>query len=73
MMLHTEHNPGKYDTLCTEVRAKAEAVAAVVIILSGNKGHGFSVQAPPEALFMLPGMLETMAAEIRRDLKAKTS
>jgi hypothetical protein len=72
-MIHTEKNPGKYDDLCTEVRAKAEALGAVVIVLSGNKGHGFSVQAPPEVLFTLPGMLETMAAEIRRDLKGRAS
>jgi methylmalonyl-CoA mutase cobalamin-binding subunit len=72
-MIHTEHNPGKYDTLCTEVREKAHAVGAVVIILGGNRGHGFSVQVPPDALFSLPDMLETMAREIRKDLKGRTS
>lgn len=72
-MIHTEHNPGKYDELCTEAREKAKAIGAVLIILSGNKGHGFSVQATPEAMFALPGMLEIMAAEIRRDLASRTS
>jgi aspartate/glutamate racemase len=72
-MIHTEKNPGKYDQLCTEVREKAEALGAAIIVLSGNKGHGFSVQVPPEILFALPGMLETMAAEIRRDLKGRAS
>lgn len=72
-MLHTLDNPGKYDDLCTVVRERTEALGAVVIVLSGNRGHGFSVQFPPEALFTLPGMLETMAAEIRRDLKGRSS
>lgn len=72
-MLHTLDNPGKYDDLCTVVRAKAEAIGAVVIVLSGNKGHGFSVQAPPDTLFVLPALLERMANEIRADLAGKTS
>jgi hypothetical protein len=69
-MIHAEHNPGKYDDLCTEVREKAQAHGVAIIVLGGNKGHGFSVQCPPELLSALPGMLETMAAEIRRDLNS---
>lgn len=72
-MIHTTDNPGKYDQLCTDAREKARALGAALIILNGSKGSGFSVQAPPEALFALPGILETMAAEIRRDLKGRTS
>lgn len=37
--------PGMYDTLCTVVREQAEARAAIVIVLNGNKGSGFSIQA----------------------------
>jgi hypothetical protein len=72
-MLHTPDNPGKYDPETTMVRELTKAQGAVLIIVGGNKGHGFSVQAPPEVLAALPGMLETMAAEIRRDLKGKMS
>jgi hypothetical protein len=68
-----DNNPGKYDALCTEVRDKAEAVGAVTIILGGNRGHGFSVQCPPDMLVVLPALLERMAAEIRKDLKGTTS
>ena len=37
--------PGKYDDLATYVREQAEAMAALVIVLAGNKGSGFSLQA----------------------------
>ena len=35
---------GKYDDLCTKVREDAHAVAALVIVIRGNKGDGFSLQ-----------------------------
>jgi hypothetical protein len=69
-MIHTEHNPGKYDDVCTEARMKTGALGAALIIIGGGKGTGFSVQAPPGVLAALPGLLEDMAAEIRRDLNS---
>ena len=47
--------PGKYDRYCTEVRVRTGAEAVVLIILNGDRGSGFSVQAqgqelPPAAL-----------------------
>jgi len=57
--------PGKYDDLCTKVREEAQAVGAVVIVLNGNCGSGFSVQGPPELSIMLPELLESLASEIR--------
>lgn len=58
--------PGKYDPICTHVREQTEARAAIVIVLDGNKGTGFSVQATyqlhPERL---ANILETVAKEIR--------
>lgn len=36
--------PGKYDELCTVVREGAQAEGAVVIVIGGNRGSGFSVQ-----------------------------
>lgn len=41
--------PGKYDDLCTYVRVESGAVMALVIVVGGNRGDGFSVQvlAPP--------------------------
>lgn len=61
--------PGKYDELCTLAREAAEAKAAVLILLSGNRGNGFSVQAPPEFTLKLPHVLRDMADQIERDLR----
>jgi hypothetical protein len=58
--------PGKYDDLCTYVRRQAKADGAVVIVLNGNKGHGFSVQADLMSTVLLPELLETLAADIRK-------
>ncbi len=38
------NKPGKYDDLCTIVRESAEAETAIVIVLNGKQGHGFSLQ-----------------------------
>jgi hypothetical protein len=37
--------PGKYDALATYVRNTAEAEGAIVIVVRGRLGSGFSVQA----------------------------
>jgi hypothetical protein len=62
--------PGKYDDLCTDVRTRARADAAIVIVINGTHGNGFSVQAPPEITTRLPELLEHMAAEIRRSFES---
>ena len=72
MPISTKDNPGKYDNLCTEARLKAKAHSAVLIILGGDKGFGFSVQMPEKAIAGLPAILEHMAAEIRRDMQSQT-
>jgi len=71
MPISTEHNPGKYDDICTMARNCAKAQGAVLIIIGGDKGTGFSVQLPLSHLLSLPAMLETMAKEIRLDLQSK--
>ena len=58
--------PGKYDNLCTIVRKRAQAAAAIVIVVGGNRGHGFSVQANETAALALPAILEQIASEMRR-------
>lgn len=62
--------PGKYDLECSRVREKTKAAGAVVIIVGGNKGPGFSVQADLETLRVLPEILETVAAQLRKDREA---
>lgn len=56
--------PGKYDNLCTYVREQAEARAAIVIILEGNQGQGFSCQAPLDVVVLLPSILRRIADEM---------
>lgn len=58
--------PGRYDDLCTLVREKADATVALVIIINGNLGSGFSVQMngtlmPPATL---AAILHDMANQI---------
>lgn len=62
--------PGKYDDLCTIVREKADAEVAVVIIMGGIHGHGFSVQMVDQNnLKELPRILEMMAQQLRKDMQ----
>lgn len=59
---------GKFDKECTEARKSAGAVNAVLIIVDGKSGSGFSVQGTDEFLSRLPDLLEYMAKEVRKDL-----
>lgn len=70
--------PGKYDDLCTVVRERSSAMMALVIILGGKRGSGFSVQAADyvqmmEHLSKVPAMLRTVADQIEADMAAKGS
>lgn len=62
--------PGKYDDVCGTVRAITAAKAAIVIILGGRLGSGFSVQGPPALVLRLPEMLRRMAAQIEANAEA---
>ncbi|MES2729969.1 MAG: hypothetical protein V4621_07765 [Pseudomonadota bacterium] len=64
------HGPGKYDPICTKVREETEAAFACVIISHGNQGSGFSVQSvSPKLLNAIPDILESIAKQIRTDMK----
>lgn len=58
--------PGKYDDLATHVREAADADAVVVIIVNGNRGGGFSVQAQPGVVLALPTLLRMIADGIEQ-------
>jgi hypothetical protein len=57
--------PGKYDDLCTMVREQAKAKGAVIIVLDGEHGKGFSCQADLRATLALPDILESVARQMR--------
>ncbi len=56
--------PGKYDDVATMVRESTQAEAVIIMVVGGNKGSGFSVQAPLEFTLKLPNILRNIAADI---------
>jgi hypothetical protein len=58
---------GKYDELCTAARESARAKGAILIIMEGGRGSGFSVQGPLEITLRLPGTLRWLADQIETD------
>lgn len=61
--------PGKYDDECTQARFQTGGQSVVLIVIDGHRGSGFSIQAPPSMVFMLPSLLRTVADEIAANLK----
>lgn len=61
--------PGKYDDLATYVRKHSLAKTAIVIVLEGYIGNGFSVQSTDAKISArLPALLRLMADDIERDM-----
>lgn len=67
-MAHMMYGPGKYDDLCTAAREGAKAQGAILIIIEGERGDGFSAQVHPDAAARLPDMLRRIADEIEREM-----
>lgn len=61
---------GKYDEICTLARNVARARGAIVIIVDGCRGSGFSSQLDAELTKKIPDILEDMAKQIRADMAA---
>jgi hypothetical protein len=58
--------PGKYDDVCTVVREMTGAACALVLVIGGNKGAGFSVQTTARIdPVTLASLLEDMARQLR--------
>ncbi len=66
------NGPGKYDHCCTLARHAAKAKGAIVIIMEGENGSGFSVQIPPENAHQIPQVLRVVADGIEEDLENET-
>ena len=61
--------PGKYDDACTAVRTMTNAEAVLVIVLNGDKGCGFSMQAQSlVSTAVVADILEMVAKQIRKDV-----
>lgn len=62
--------PGKYDALLTQARELASAHNAILIILDGDKGPGFSCQTTvPVLTLQLPDILRAVADQIEADAR----
>ncbi len=57
--------PGKYDAACVHAFVETRATAAVLLILGGEHGHGFSVNtSDPGLVKLLPALLREVADSI---------
>ena len=64
--------PGIYDDLCTHVRTETKALAAIVIIVEGDRGNGFSCQSRDDVnIAGLAAVLEEVAGQLRDSVKQK--
>lgn len=61
--------PGKYDDEVTKVMKSTEAQGVVLIVIGGNKGEGFSMQATLDITLALPSILKTIAEQLEADVK----
>jgi hypothetical protein len=61
--------PGKYDAETTMVQQATNAAGVVLIIIDGNKGQGFSVQATLAVTMALPAILRAVADQLEADAK----
>ena len=61
--------PGKYDDEATWVRERTKASGVILIVIGGDRGQGFAVQATVEVTLSLPTLLRDMADQIETDLK----
>jgi len=58
--------PGIYDWAATQARRDTLAEGVILIVLNGEHGNGFSVQAPREVTEVLPDLLRDIAGKIER-------
>jgi hypothetical protein len=62
------NGPGKYDNICTVARVAADADCAIVIIINGNHGSGFSVQCTEGLVLDIPSILEHVIKDMRSSI-----
>ncbi|WP_146749730.1 hypothetical protein [Paraburkholderia bryophila] len=59
---------GAFDAACAHVRDATQARCAVVVVIGGESGSGYSVMGPLDAQILLPDILERMAKTLRQQL-----
>jgi len=67
--------PGKYDDICTQIREQlgiADTGGGIALmIIGGNRGDGFSIQADLETTFAMPALLLQVAMKMQSDLQGE--
>lgn len=66
------NGPGKYDAETQELLERLEAKGIMLLVFDAERGSGVSAKGSMEFMARLPKVLENLAAELRRDLKART-
>lgn len=61
--------PGKYDDLCTYVRELTDADGVILVVVSGKRGQGFSMQATLEVIKIAPQVLRIIADKLDADIE----
>lgn len=56
---------GKYGEECSKILEETEAEGVILVVISGNKGSGFSCHASPEVVAELPSILENLSKQIK--------
>jgi hypothetical protein len=65
--------PGKYDAEATLVMESAKAAGVIIIVIDGDRGEGFSIQATLEVTLLLPKMLRMIADDLDPAVSALSS
>lgn len=60
--------PGKYDAECSTAQKATNASSVILIVLGGDRGDGFSVQATPDVIWAMPDMLREIAKQLEIDI-----
>jgi hypothetical protein len=61
--------PGKYDEEATLIMERTKAKGVIVMIIGGDKGAGFAVQADLITTLSLPSILRSIANQIDADIR----
>lgn len=59
--------PGGYDDVASVVWDATHSEGVIVVVFNGDRGTGFSVQAPLLLVNEIPGLLRSMADQIERN------
>lgn len=66
--------PGKYDAQCAKALLETDAYAVLMVVVGGNKGHGFSVNSRDRSIVLnISTLLREVADEIDKKIEQTTN